>query len=122
MLRATRVMLALNALLASTAAIGLLTGRLPPASEHPSLARGMGTRELAGVVILALVAKWLPRDRTLIAFPMIFVGFNLANSIFEVAVARDMGRVGSLVVEAFFLSAYVAFAWRSSSAATRLGS
>jgi hypothetical protein len=108
-LRVAQIALVINALLASTAAVGLLIGRLPHADESPLLARMAGARELSGVIILLLVASRLRRDPWLILFALIFVGCNLANSVAEFVVSRDPRGLAPLTVEAIFFTTYAAF-------------
>ena len=108
-MRVTQIALAINALLASIAAVGYLTGLFPHASEQPFLARGMGTRELAGALITSVVAMRLRRDSSLIALPMIFVGLNLIHHGYETALSGSTEHLPPLVVEAIFLSVYAAF-------------
>jgi len=83
------------------------------AAEHPYWARHAADRELAGALILAFVAKRLPRDPGLIVLAMIFVGLNLAESIFELALSRQASDAAPLVPEAIFFTTYAVFFVRS---------
>jgi len=117
-LRATRIVLGINAFLAGTAALGMFFG-LARAAEHPYWARHAADRELAGALILAFLAKRLPRDPGLIVFAMLFVGCNLAESIFELALSHQALDAAPLVPEAIFFTAYTIFfvRWRGTASA-----
>jgi hypothetical protein len=114
-LRITRVVLVINAFLAGTVALGMLFGLAPRAAEHPYWARHTADRELAGALILAFLAKRLPRDPGLIVVAMLFVGCNLAESIFEFALSHNASEAAPLVPETIFFTTYAIFfaRWRA---------
>jgi hypothetical protein len=118
-LRGTRIVLGINAFLAGTVALGMLSGLAPRAAEHPYWARHTADRELAGALILAFLAKWLPRDPGLIVLAMLFVGCNLAESVFELALSHQATDAAPIVPEAIFFTAYTIFfvRWRRTATA-----
>jgi hypothetical protein len=111
--RGVQIALALNALLASTAALGFLSGLMPRVSESPFLGRHAGTRELAGVLVMLLTARWLRSDSRLIAFPIIFVGLNFLHSLTELALSRNPLDLPPAIVEGTFVALYIRFALRN---------
>ena len=117
-LRVTRVVLGINAFIAGLAALGMLSG-VARAAEHPYWARHAADREFAGALILAFLARRLPRDPGLIAVAMAFVGCNLAETIFEVALSRQPSEAAPLIPEAIFFTTYAIFfaRWRRASRA-----
>jgi hypothetical protein len=118
-LRVTRVVLGVNAFLAGTVALGMFFGLAPRAAEHPYWARHTADRELAGALILAFLAKRLPRDPGWIVLAMVFVGCNLAESIFELALSHNASEAAPLVPEAIFFTTYTIFfaRWRGAAPA-----
>jgi hypothetical protein len=112
MVRATQIVLLINALLATIASSGMAFGFLPHVTAEPSWHRA-AAGEFAGVLICTIAALRLRKDVTVIVFPLAFVACQLAATIFDLI--KGGGELPPLIPETIFFLVYLVFAARARS-------
>jgi hypothetical protein len=105
----TQVGLALNAVLHGTASAGMALGLGPHTAEQPNMAHRAAAAGVAGAFMLAVVAKRLRRDPSLIVLAAVFVACNLIDSVYEFIASRDANNLAPAVPETIFLALYLLF-------------
>jgi hypothetical protein len=96
--------------MATVATTGFIAGFVPHAAEEPIMARRAAAGEFAGVFIFVFVARSVRRNPSLIALPVAFVLFQVADSVYELLRSGNTNDLPPLVVEAIFLSIYAVYA------------
>ena len=107
--RLAQIVLVVNAVMATIAALALAFGFAPFAAEQPVMARRAAAGEFAGAVILAIIATRLPRDPSLINVAIAFVACQLLSSGYEWFKHGTTGALVPFLMEAAALSFYIIF-------------
>jgi hypothetical protein len=107
--RATEIVLVVNAVMATIAGAAFAFGFAPFATAQPEMARRAAAGEIAGALIMLLVAMRLRRDEALIAVPVAFVLCQLIASGYELFKHGTSAALLPFVLEAAALIYYTAY-------------
>jgi len=101
--------LVVNAVMATIAAAAFAFGVAPYATVQPEMARRAAAGELAGAIIMLLVAVRLRRDESLIVVPAAFVLCQLIASSYELVKHGTSAALLPFVLEAAALIYYAVY-------------
>ena len=97
-----------QAIVATFLAVGMASGKIPPAGSEPINGRKVAAFAIAFAASLLLVAKRSKDDTRWLLIPIFVTGFNLADTLFEFLVRGDYSTFAPpMIIEPIFFLIYV---------------
>jgi hypothetical protein len=98
----------LQAMVATFLAIGMATGKIPPADNEPINGRKVAAFAIAFAVSLLIVARQSKNNIHWISIPIFVTGFNLIDTLFEFIVRGDyINFMPPMIIEPIFFLTYI---------------
>lgn len=103
-----KTVLYMQAMVATFLAIGMSTGKIPPADIEPINGRKVAAFAFAFAATLILVARQSKNDIRWLLIPIFVTGFNLVDTLFEFGVRGDYNNfIPPMIIEPIFLLIYI---------------
>jgi hypothetical protein len=103
-----KITLYVQAAIATFLAIGMITGKIPPANIEPINGRKVAAFAIAYAATLILVASQSKNNIRWLLIPIFVTGFNLADTLFEFGVRGDhITFMPPMIIEPILLIIYI---------------
>ena len=103
-----KIALYAQAIVATFLAIGMITGKIPPADTEPINGRKVAAFAFAYAISLVLVARQFKNDIRWLLIPIFVTGINLIDTLFEFVIRGDhINFMPPMIIEPIFFTIYL---------------